>query len=83
MIRTTKGNWDYVIRDLEEFFKSPDLPEQAQLNPSVRIIDLKLFAESHLQIVKSKNGRLGYRPYLDRLLEVKKILSNHATKNTH
>jgi hypothetical protein len=72
-----KGIWSDEIQDLEQFFKSVKLPtEPVKLNQCEMITDIPLFIKSHLGIVNGQNGNLRYVSYLERLHELKKILSN-------
>ena len=65
--------WD--IAELENFFKNTPLPSApVKLNPWTTIIDISLFIDSHLQVVKTYNGIPNYKPYFNRLVELKRIL---------
>jgi hypothetical protein len=65
--------WD--ITDLENFFKNTPLPSPpVKLNPWTTIIDIALFIDSHLAIVKANNGIHNYKPHFNRLLEFKNYL---------
>lgn len=69
----SKETWD--ITELENFFKNTPLPSPSvKLNPWSTIIDISLFIDSHLEVVKTYNGIPNYKPYFNRLLELKKIL---------
>lgn len=71
------GPWSVDIADMEQFFKSVTLPEApVRIDKCSRIINIELFIKTHLSIVKSQNGNTRYIPYLDRLIELKRILSN-------
>jgi len=75
---TTSKIWDRQIEELEKFFKVIDLPaEPIKINNYCTIIDVSLFIESHFSIVKAQNGNKTYEPYLDRLFELKSLLSRN------
>ena len=67
--------WD--IEELEKFFSIADLPSApVKLNVCSTIIDVKGFLESHFETVKFNNGKPTFRPYYNRLLEFKKLITN-------
>jgi len=70
-------DWNKNIAELEAFFqvaKFSDVP--IRINVWSQIIDPSLFVRSHLSIVKGQNGNERYLPYLERLQELKLILSS-------
>jgi hypothetical protein len=67
--------WD--IQELEDYFKRISLPTPPlKLNRFTTISDIGLFIESHLDIVKAKNGVATYLPYLLRLKELEHFLKS-------
>jgi len=71
-----KPNWDKTITELETFFTITPLPESKfSLGGSSTITNLGLFVKNHLSIVKAQNGKPVYLPYLERLQQLKKILT--------
>ncbi|MCK4661989.1 MAG: hypothetical protein KAT68_03945 [Bacteroidales bacterium] len=63
------------INELETFFASMQLPtEPIKLNSWSTITDVSKFIEGHLPIVKANNGNKTFKPYLDRLHELKQYL---------
>ena len=65
----------WPVKELEEYFNKVTLPEEPiQLDSSGPIIDLQKFIESNLSIVKMHNGKGIYKPYFDRLTQLKKYL---------
>ena len=66
-----KRNWDKDISELEKI-TLPDMP--MQLNEYTRITDVKQFLPSHLYTIKANNGNIQYKPYLDRLRQLKEVL---------
>jgi len=69
-------NWSNDIAELENYFASIELPTQPiKLNRWSTITDCSLFIESHLAIVKANNGKQTFLPYLNRLQELKQVLT--------
>ncbi len=67
-------NWE--IDDLLSFFETSDLPRgPVKLNDWETILDVTKFVNSHIQTVEAHNGNIAYRPYLERLLQLKTILN--------
>jgi hypothetical protein len=68
------------IEELEDYFNSIENPlEPIRLNTGTLIVDYSKFIKTHLQAVKSLEGRIS-KPYLDRLQELKSILTNKEDK---
>jgi hypothetical protein len=67
--------WNNEIRELEEFFASRTLPEKVRLNSWSIIVDTRLFVEFHMSMVKAHNGNDLFLPYIERLFELKRILT--------
>jgi hypothetical protein len=68
-------DWSEQIAEIEAFFTSTTLPKiPIKLNDATTILDLKRFIENHLGIVKANEGKIRFKPYLDRLQTLKKIL---------
>jgi hypothetical protein len=62
----------WPVKELEEYFKDVQLPEEPiQLDSSGTIKDLQKFIESNLSIIKLQNGKEIYKPYFDRLIKLK------------
>jgi len=69
-------NWEQDITELESYFTGITLPTQpVKLNQSSKITDINLFIESHFATVKANNGKRTYLPHLNRLKELKQILT--------
>ena len=80
MIIKTKEpeNWDQAIAELERYFSTATLPTvPVKLNACQTITDISKFIAGHLATVKANNGKRTFLPYLERLQELKQILSNH------
>jgi hypothetical protein len=69
-------NWIKAINELENYFTEITLPTQpVKLNRCSTITDCSLFIESHFATVKAKNGKRTFLPYLNRLQELKQVLT--------
>jgi len=76
IIPVKHGIWDEQIEELERFFQIVKLPDEPiNLNAWTKITDVSMFVNTHLSIVKFQNGNKRYITYLDRLNELKTILS--------
>lgn len=76
LINITLEDWSNEIKELENYFKSIELPtESVKLNQCSMITDVALFIESHLSFLKRNNGKKRFIPYLNRLQELKLILT--------
>ena len=68
--------WEQEIAELEFYFKSIELPTQpVMLNGHSTIKDCSLFIKSHIATAKANNGKRTFLPYLNRLQELKQILT--------
>lgn len=75
-IKEKPKNWSNDIAELENYFASIELPtEPVKLNRCSTITDCSLFIESHFAAVKANNGKRTFLPYLNRLQELKQILT--------
>ena len=75
-IREQPENWGNDIAELENYFASIELPTQpVRLNGCSTIKDCTLFIESHFATVKANNGKRTFLPYLNRLQELKQVLT--------
>jgi hypothetical protein len=63
-------------KELEAYFKSIELPKSLRLNKSAMINNVDKFIKSHLQVVLHNSKKKVYKPYLDRLEELKTIIEN-------
>jgi hypothetical protein len=70
-------SWEQEISELEKFFATVTLPASPiKLNPHSTIIDCFKFVQSHLATVRANNGKPTFKPYLNRLKELKSVLNN-------
>lgn len=64
------------LHDLEIWFnENKDILRECQLSVCGKVIDPKLFVESHIAILKNNSGNPRYLPYYDRLLAYYNIMS--------
>jgi len=72
-------SWSNDIAELENYFASIELPTQPiKLNSYSTITDCSLFIESHFATVKANNGNRTFLPYLNRLQELKQVLTMNS-----
>jgi hypothetical protein len=72
-------NWSNDIAELESYFASIELPTQPiKPNQYSTITDCSLFISGHLTTVKANNGKRTFLPYLNRLKELKQVLTNNS-----
>lgn len=66
------GAWEDEIQELE----AAEWPSRgtAKISGCVVVDNIQAFVHGHLETVKANNGNPTYRPYLDRLKELRKIL---------
>lgn len=73
--KVTQPPWD--IQSLEAFFVERELPAHPiKLDQCTTIIDVPKFLRSHLAVVKANNGKRTFRPYLDRIVALKRVLND-------
>ncbi len=71
-------SWDRDITELETYFANIELPTQpVKLNQCSTITDVALFIDSHFATVKANNGNRTFLPYLNRLQELKQVLTTN------
>jgi hypothetical protein len=72
------GSWEQDITELENYFAGITLPTQPiKLNRCSTIKDCSLFIKSHFATVKANNGKQTFLPYLNRLRELKQVLTTN------
>ena len=70
-------SWELEIIDLEKYFATVTLPTSPiKLNSHGTISDCFKFVQSHLATVRANNGKPAFKPYLNRLKELKSVLDN-------
>jgi len=71
-------SWEQDIIDLENYYAGITLPTQPiTLNQGSTVTDCSLFIESHFATVKANNGKQTFLPYLNRLQELKQVLTTN------
>jgi rubredoxin len=69
-------SWDKDIEELEAYFKGATLPNRPiKLNSFTTLIDVRIFIDSHMCIVKYNNGKSTYLQYLKRLQQLKQLFT--------
>ncbi len=75
-VKEQPENWSNDIAELKTYFANIELPaEPVKLNHYSTVINVSLFIESHQAIVKANNGKRTFLPYLNRLQELKQVLT--------
>jgi len=75
-------NWQQEITDLEAYFAGTQLlSHTARLSLHETITNLPEFIKSHLATVKANNGNQTFLPYLNRLIQLKDILSSNQNSD--
>lgn len=70
-------SWEQDITELETYFTGIVLPVQpVKPNKWSTITNVSLFIDSHFATIKLNNGNRTYLPHLNRLQELKRILTN-------
>lgn len=70
--------WEQDIIELESCFTGIALPTQpVKMNQCCTITNFSLFIESHIATVKANNGKRTFLPYLNRLQELKQVLTTN------
>ena len=70
------SKWHKEMAELENYFTSIQLPTQpVKLNSCGTITDCSKFMESHFETLKANNGKRTFLPYLNRLQELKQIIT--------
>lgn len=76
------ADWSKDIEVLEDYFNGIATDKQPiRLNKCTVINDVSLFVDSHLVTVRASNGKATFLPYLNRLQELKLVLTINSNKN--
>lgn len=62
------------IKEMEQFFKAASLPEEIELFPSQKIMDVPKFIDSHLAAARNNIGKNTFSAFYDRLVKLKELL---------
>jgi hypothetical protein len=72
---TPKTDWSNEIEELETFFKNLIMPTNTiKLNQCVTITNINNFIDTHLNTLRTNNGKPTFEPYLKRLQQLKSVL---------
>jgi hypothetical protein len=67
--------WQPAINELKEYFAGISLPSHpVKLNDHTTITNISQFIEGHISTIQANDGRERFRPYLNRLQEIKQII---------
>lgn len=73
--------WDKEIKELKQFFNHYRVSTTPfWLNKHTLLNNPRTFIRSHLTMCDANNGSKTYRPYLDRLFELKKCYESYKIK---
>ncbi len=68
--------WSSDVAEIEQFFSNITFPkEPMKLNDCSTILDVSKFIQSNLNVIKANNGNRTFLPYLERLRQLKNILT--------
>jgi hypothetical protein len=71
-------SWEHEITELEIYFAATLLPATPlKLNKCSTITDCSIFIESHFATVKANDGNRTFLPFLQRLQELKQVLTTN------
>lgn len=77
------GSWTEEIEKLETFFHSlKNLDQPFHVNALVSGSSISNFLDANLEVAKAQNGNPTYRPYLNRVIELKQFLHKSASVKT-
>ncbi|KXK40898.1 MAG: hypothetical protein UZ09_BCD002000061 [Bacteroidetes bacterium OLB9] len=69
-------DWSNQITEIEDYFKSIEIPTQpVKINSYSTITDCKEYIKAHITIVKANNGKETFLPHLNRLHELRQFLT--------
>ena len=72
--KPVQKDWNKNIIEIENYFKSIEIPKQAvKLNKCTTITNCDMFIDSHIKTVKANNGKETFLPYLDRLKDLSQL----------
>ncbi|MGE0021489.1 MAG: DUF6371 domain-containing protein [Draconibacterium sp.] len=77
-------DWSKEISELEKFFSNHTFQnEPIKLNSCTTILNIPLFIESSLSVVKAQNGNQTYFTYLNQLIEFKNLFDTKYFGKSH
>lgn len=63
-----------TVEELERFFTGLNMENNFQLTKCQIVHNLTKFAQSHLEVIKANSGNKTFKPYYDRLVDLKKMI---------
>jgi uncharacterized transporter YbjL len=76
-----KEDWNNEILLHQLYFDEIEVNKEMKLNLSMTIEDVPEFIKTHLYIVKANNGNQTFRPYLDRLIELRNLIEKQKSQS--
>lgn len=71
-------SWEQDIIELENCFSEITIPAYpVQLNKATLLTNANIFISNHFAVVKANNGKKTFLPYLERLKELKQVLTTN------
>ena len=69
------------MEEIEQWFASNAIPDgPVRLNPFTVVVDPRAMDAGHMPIVRANPGKELFRPYLERLVQLKNILQEQNEK---
>ena len=70
------GDWSNELKEPEGYFKGVTLPaEPIRLDNCTKVVDVRLFLNSHILTAKKNNGSRYFKAHLDRLRQLKQAVN--------
>lgn len=64
------------LEKLKAFFSTYDFPDEPiMLNKAEKVNNQRKFVESHIKILESQSGKIGFKPYYNRLLKYYNLIN--------
>ena len=72
------------FEEIEEWFASNGIPDvPVRLNPFTVVVDPRAMVAGHLAIVRANPGKELFRPYLERLIQLREAMENSRAGGTN
>lgn len=79
ILNMTDMEKNLTIEELETYFSTCDLPKEIQLYEGVRITNVELFVNSHIEVYKHNYRARVYDVFLNRLMRLKEIMDENKS----
>ena len=77
-VKEQPQNWSKEIEELETYFSNIEIfNKSVKLSQNITITDISSFIVSHFTTLKANNGNRTFLPYLNRLQELKQVLTTN------